>query len=119
VEPQGVRLAVQLSATNGYDSKLLEPLVDAVSPIRRPSASLDGPLPTAKLHGDKADAFAFCRDALRRRGITPRIARRRIDSSERLGRYGWIVERTNASAPLSSQARRKQIRRFPGGRARR
>ena len=30
------------------------------------------------------------------RGITPRIARRGVDSSERLGRYRWIVERTNA-----------------------
>jgi transposase len=31
--------------------------------------------------------------ALRGRGITPRIARRGIDSSERLGRYRWVVER--------------------------
>ena len=33
---------------------------------------------------------------LRQRGITPRIARRGIESSERLGRHRWIVERTNA-----------------------
>jgi hypothetical protein len=33
---------------------------------------------------------------LRRRGILPRIARRGIDSSERLGRYRWIVERSLA-----------------------
>jgi transposase len=26
----------------------------------------------------------------------PRIARRGVDSNERLGRYRWIVERTNA-----------------------
>jgi transposase len=31
---------------------------------------------------------------LRKRGITPRIARRGIESSEKLGRYRWIVERT-------------------------
>jgi transposase len=34
------------------------------------------------------------RQALRRRGIVPRIACRGIDSSERLGRYRWVVERT-------------------------
>jgi transposase len=30
----------------------------------------------------------------RKRGITPRIARRGIESSEKLGRYRWAVERT-------------------------
>lgn len=33
---------------------------------------------------------------LRARGIVPRIARRGIDSSERLGRYQWKIERTSA-----------------------
>ena len=36
------------------------------------------------------------RRALRRRGITPRIARRGIESSERLGRYRWVVEITQS-----------------------
>jgi transposase len=36
------------------------------------------------------------REELRRRGIQPRIARRWIDMSERLGRYRWVVERTGA-----------------------
>jgi transposase len=31
---------------------------------------------------------------LRRRGIIPRIARRGIESRERLGRDRWVVERT-------------------------
>jgi transposase len=31
---------------------------------------------------------------LRKRGITPRIARRAIEYSERLGRHRWVVERT-------------------------
>ena len=47
-----------------------------------------------KLHADKAYDFPRCREALRKRGITPRIARRGIDSSEKLGRYRWAVERT-------------------------
>ncbi|MGW5301334.1 IS5/IS1182 family transposase, partial [Rhodococcus aetherivorans] len=33
---------------------------------------------------------------LRARGIVPRIARRGVDSSERLGRYRWTIERTLA-----------------------
>jgi transposase len=34
--------------------------------------------------------------AARRRGIMPRIARRRVEGSERLGRHRWVVERTLA-----------------------
>jgi IS5 family transposase len=47
-----------------------------------------------KLHADKGYDHAFCRQALRKRGIIPRIARRGIESSERLGRHRWRVERT-------------------------
>jgi transposase len=42
----------------------------------------------------KAYDFPRCREALRKRGITARIARRGIESSEKLGRYRWVVERT-------------------------
>ena len=37
-----------------------------------------------------------CRHALRRRHIRVRIARKGVDSSERLGRHRWVVERTLA-----------------------
>ena len=37
-----------------------------------------------------------CRRYLRRRGIKPGIARRRIESSARLGRHRWTIERTGA-----------------------
>jgi IS5 family transposase len=47
-----------------------------------------------KLHADKGYDYLLCRRALRKRGITPRIARRGIESRERLGRYRWVVERT-------------------------
>jgi IS5 family transposase len=43
-----------------------------------------------KLHADKA--YDHRRAELRRRGIKVRIARRGIDSSQRLGRRRWIVE---------------------------
>ena len=49
-----------------------------------------------KLHADKAYASRHNRRALRQRGIIPRIARPGVDSSQRLGRYRWVVERTLA-----------------------
>jgi transposase len=50
----------------------------------------------SKLDGDKGDDSSRCRRALRRRGITPRIARRGIESSQRLGRHRHVVERSLA-----------------------
>jgi IS5 family transposase len=50
----------------------------------------------AKLHGDKGYDYPSCRRALRRRNITPRIARRGVESSTRLGRQRWKVERSLA-----------------------
>jgi len=72
-----------------------EQAIDAIAPIynARPGRPRFRP---KKLHADKAYDFACCRQALRQRGITPRIARRGIESSERLGRHRWVVERTLA-----------------------
>ncbi|WP_247387610.1 transposase, partial [Ralstonia pseudosolanacearum] len=33
---------------------------------------------------------------LRKRGMTPRIARRGIEKNDRLGKHRWVVERTHA-----------------------
>ena len=52
--------------------------------------------PPAKLHLDKGYDYPRCRRALRRRGITPRIARRGIESSGKLGRHRYVVERSLA-----------------------
>lgn len=49
-----------------------------------------------KLHADKGYNFRHCREALRRRGIKGRIARRSKETSELLGRHRWVVERTLA-----------------------
>lgn len=50
----------------------------------------------AKLHADKAYDIDHLRRWLRERSTVPRIARKGIDSSERLGRHRWVVERTVA-----------------------
>jgi len=73
---------------------VLEEVMDAVPPIRQ----CWGPprrRPT-KLHADKAYDHQRCRRALVRRHIQPRIARRGVESSARLGRHRWVVERTLA-----------------------
>jgi len=95
VEAKGIPLAVTLSAANVHDSRMMLEAIDAVEPIRRRRRGRPRKRP-AKLHADKAYDSAPLRAALRQRGITPRIARRGIESSERLGRYRWVVERTGA-----------------------
>ncbi len=95
VDRNGIPLAVEHSAANVHDSKMLEETVDAIRPIHgqrgRPGRPRKRP---EKLHADKGYDFPRCRKALRKRGIKGRIARRGVDSSERLGRYRWVVERT-------------------------
>ena len=71
------------------------PLIDVIPPIIGPRGKPGRPRKRpAKLHADKAYDSSTLRRALLSRGIVPRIARRGIDSSERLGRYRWVVERT-------------------------
>jgi Transposase DDE domain len=90
-------LAVCLSAANIHDSLLLEAVVDAIAPVKGPRGRPGRPRKRpAKLHLDKAYDYARCRRALRRRGITPRIARRGVESSRRLGRHRYTVERSLA-----------------------
>ena len=84
--------AVLLTAANLHDSVVLEEVLDRVPPVRRPRGRPRRR--PAKLHADKAYDFPRCRRACRRRGIVPRIARRGVESSERLGRHRWVVERT-------------------------
>lgn len=91
---RGTPLAFRLSAANVHDSKIFEELIDAITPIRRPRGRPRKR--PAKLHADKGYDYPRCRHALRRRRIRGRIARRGKDSSQRLGRHRWVVERTFA-----------------------
>lgn len=73
---------------------MMAPTLDAIPPVRgrrgRPRRRPD------KLHADKAYDARSRRQECRARGIVPRIARRGVESSERLGRHRWVVERTHA-----------------------
>jgi transposase len=95
VDHDGIPLAVRLSAANAHDATQLLPLVDTIPSIIGPRGKPGRPRKRpAKLHADKAYDSSDLRRALHARGITPRIARRGIDSSERLGCHRWVVERT-------------------------
>jgi transposase len=94
VDKGGIPLAVRHTAANGHDSMMFEELVDAIEPIRRPQGRARKR--PKKLYADKAYDAKKCRQALRRRGIKGRIARKGKESGERLGRHRWVVERTLA-----------------------
>jgi transposase len=87
-------LAKLLTGANRHDSTVFEELLDAIPPIKTPSGQRRKR--PAKLHADKGYDYPRCRAALRRRHIRVRIARKGIDSSQRLGRHRWVVERTLA-----------------------
>jgi transposase len=87
-------LSVAVSAANTNDADALKPLVRAIPAIK----SRRGPRrrKPAKLHADKAYDHAALRKWLRDRGITVRIARKGIETSNRLGQHRWVIERTIA-----------------------
>jgi transposase len=94
VDRTGLPLASLLTGANRHDSTVFEDLLDAIPPITRPSGQRRKR--PDKLHADKAYDIPRCRQALSRRHIRIRIARKGIDSSQRLGRHRWVVERTLA-----------------------
>jgi len=83
---------VAVSAANVHDSQALTALVKAIPAVR----SRRGPRRRrpGKLHADKAYDQPALRDWVREHGIAVRIARKGIESTERLGRHRWVIERT-------------------------
>jgi transposase len=72
----------------------LIPLVQGIPPIRsRRGRRRRRP---GKLHGDKGYDYDHLRRWLSARGITHRIARKGIETSQRLGSHRWTIERTMA-----------------------
>ena len=82
-----------VSAANRHDSLFVEPILDSMPAIRIGGRGHPRRRPL-KLHGDKGYDIPRVRRYLRRRGISARIARIGVDSSTRLGRHRWVVERT-------------------------
>jgi transposase len=102
---QGIPLAELTTAANVNETTVLERLLDAIPPVKgkvgRPRRR------PGKLHADKAYRSRRNQGVLRRRRIKSRIARPKIESSEKLGRFRWVVERTIA---WMDQMRRLLIR---------
>jgi IS5 family transposase len=90
----GIPLASLLTGANRHDAVVFEARLDAVPPITQPNGRQRKR--PAKLHADKAYDIPRCRRALSQRHIRVRIARKGIDTSVRLGRHRWVVERTLA-----------------------
>ncbi|HEV2121332.1 MAG TPA: transposase, partial [Chloroflexota bacterium] len=101
----GIPLAELITAANVNETTVLERLLDAIPPVRgkrgRPRRRPE------KLHADKGYRSRENQRVLRARRIKGRIARPGIESSERLGRHRWVVERTIA---WTNQMRRLIIR---------
>jgi IS5 family transposase len=93
----GLPLAAVVTAANLADTTMFAALLDDVPPIRTPSGRRR--TRPAAVHADKGYDSAANRTWLRQRGIRPRIARRGVESSTRLGRHRWKVERVRHEAP--------------------
>jgi len=94
-----------VTAANVADTTMFAAVLDDVPPIRTPTGRRRRR--PAKVHADKGYDSAANRAWLRRHGIIPRIARRGVESSARLGRHRWRVER---SLSWLSCFRRLQVR---------
>jgi IS5 family transposase len=81
-----------VTAANVGDTTMFQAVLDDVPPVRTPSGQRR--CRPGKVYGDKAYDSKANRASLRRRGIGPRVARRGVESSARLGRQRWKVERS-------------------------
>ena len=94
VDQRGTPLNALLSGANRPDAAVFAALFEGVRPIKRPRGR-----PRQhpdKAHADKAYDVPQGHAYLRQHRIGDRIARKRIESSARLGRYRWVAERTLA-----------------------
>jgi transposase len=90
----GLPLTAVVTAANVNDTTIFQAVVEDIPPIRTPSGRRRRR--PGKLHADRGYDSRANRAWLRSRGIRPRIARRGVDSSARLGRHRWKVERSLA-----------------------
>jgi hypothetical protein len=80
-----------VTAANVPDVTMVTAVLEDIPPVRTPSGQRR--VRPSKLDADKGYDSAANRAWLRGHGIRARIARRGIESSTRLGRHRWRVER--------------------------
>ena len=109
VDGGGTPLAATVTAANVPDVKQLEPLVDAIPPVRgKPGRPRRRP---REVFADRAYDSQPHRRRLRGRGIRPRIARRGTPHGSGLGKFRWVVERTLSWLPRKRKLRVRTERR--------
>jgi transposase len=91
-DANGLPLLVGVSAGNTHDSEGLKPMVAGHQTRHDPDR--DRYFKPQRLHADNAYDRPDLRKWLRGKRIGVRIARKGIESSERLGRRRWVIERT-------------------------
>ncbi|OKJ18434.1 transposase [Streptomyces sp. CB02130] len=91
-DANGLPLIVGVSAANTHDSLALKPMVTGNQTRHDPHRGRH--FKPQRLHADKAYDVPHLRKWLRGKRIGVRIARKGIESSERLGRRRWVIERT-------------------------
>ncbi len=91
-DANGLPLLVGLSAADTRDSQALRPMVLGHQTKHDPYRGRH--FKPRRLHADKAYDISELQRWLRGRRTGVRIARRGIESSERLGRRRWVIERT-------------------------
>jgi Transposase DDE domain len=90
-EGRGLPLTAVVTAANIPDVTMFQAVLDDVPAVR--SSSGRRRCRPGKLDADKGYGSAANRAYLRRRGISVRIARRGIESSQRQGWYRWRLKR--------------------------
>lgn len=91
-DAQGVPLCAIVTGANTNDITQLLPLVDAIPPVRgRRGHPRSRP---SRVQGDRGYHSEGHRRALRKRGITPELARRGAPHGSGLGKTRWVIERT-------------------------
>jgi Transposase DDE domain len=96
-EGTGPPLSLLVTAANTPDAAVFQALLDDLLRVRTPAGGRR--CRPDKCPGDKADDQRRCRGYLTQRGVKVRIARQGVESSTRLGRQRWKVERVRHEAP--------------------
>lgn len=91
-DANGLPLLVGVFAANVHDSLALKPVVTGHQTTHDPHRGRY--FKPQRLHADKAYDVPHLRRWLRGKRIGVRIARKGVESSERLGRRRWVIERT-------------------------
>ena len=93
VDAQGIPLAGDVTPANVPEVKELLPLLDTCGPLDEAGEPQRRP---DEVDGDRAFDSEPHREELRKRGVEPKLAKRRTEHGSGLGVCRWVVERTNS-----------------------